>query len=825
MAYLIPLAQLGLHDVDRVGRKAAVLGELRQTGFRVPDGFGVPWQVLTDVLDGIDPADPHAVVERIRCTELPDALRAELSAALRELGDGPVAVRSSGIEEDLAGRSFAGQYDSVLDVRGADAVADALRQCWASAFSDRVAAYRNGEDAPMRMGVLVQAMVPAAAAGVAFSANPVTGDRGETMVSAVTGLGDRLMAGETVADEWSVRDGTAQLLSGSREAVTEAQVCEVEALVGRVAEHFGTPQDIEWAFAAGELWLLQARPITTLVEDHDLVPIDIEVPPGFFVRDVRSPDARAPMENSVFLPVFAASAKRLFDFTTGAPLTATTIGGWVYLNPLPDTMPELIRRSERIAELVAEGAPLAVVRRWESEWKPGFVARIRRLRETDLGAVDDAALAAHVAELTGFFSELHDVYFRIAGAAMFIGAELGLLAQELLDWPPDDLLPLRSGLVGEHMGAVVALGDLARLAAAKPALSAALERDVQSAVGQLRDMEPEFAAAFDRYLADYGHRTLRLGLTDPTFAEQPAMVLTMVVAQLGEPFDLADRRAVLARRVQPRRDELERRLAGRPAAERQQFEAALAAAELSAPIRDEKSHLAVSLWALMRYAVLELGNRLAGSALIQQPEDVFLIGLDQALAALADPCDLRPAVRLGRGQLNWAKANPGPRFYGTPPTPPTWGPGMAEPSEAAKHVMDIAAWTTRMMGGSPQAPAETDGISGLAAAAGRYTGPARVVGGPRDFGKLRRGDVLVCPETTAQWAVLFPSLGALVADGGSLLSHPAILSREYGIPAVVAAGDATRLLQDGDLVEVDGAAGTVRLISGSIAARRSEAAR
>lgn len=824
MAYVIPLAQVGLHDADQVGRKAAVLGELRKQGFRVPGGFALSWRVLADMLKDTDPADPAAVAARIGSAELPDALRAELSEALHALGDVPVAVRSSGIEEDLAGKSYAGQYESVLDVNGAEAVAGALRQCWASAFSERLAAYRDRDDAPVRLGILVQAMVSATAAGVAFSANPVTGDRTETMVSAVTGLGNKLMAGESRGDEWSVRDGVACLSSGAGNAITEAQASEIAALADRAADYFGAPQDIEWALAAGELWLVQSRPITTLAAEQELVPIEIEVPPGFFIRDQRSPDARVQLEMSVFLPAFAASAKNIFDFTTGAPLTATSIGGWVYLNPLPDTMPDLIERSEQIAVRVAEGAPLALVNRWISEWRPHFTARIRQLRETDLGSLDDAALAAHLTKLRGFFAELHDVYFRLAGAAMFIAAEMGLLVDTQLGWPLGDILPLRGGLAGEHMGAVVALGDLARIAAARPAVVAELKRGAWAGHERLREIDAEFAAAFGAYLTEFGQRTPGFDLTEPTFAEQPATVLRMVAAQLDEPFDLEARRAELERRMRPSRDQLDRMLANRPAAEQESLRSALAAMELSTPTRDEKVYLAVSLWAQLRYAVLELGSRLAAAGRTDRREDVFFVGLDQALAALAGGADLRSAVRTGRGQHNWAKANPGPRFYGTPPASLTWKPGMPEPSRAAKRIMEIAGWTATMMGEAQHAPADEEAIRGVAAAAGRYTGPARLVRSAREFGKVRHGDVMVCPETTAQWAVLFPSLGALVADNGSLLSHPAILAREYGIPAVVATGNATSKLRDGDLVEVNGSAGTVRLADDPIAARNSEAA-
>ncbi|MYT32502.1 MULTISPECIES: PEP/pyruvate-binding domain-containing protein [unclassified Streptomyces] len=815
MAHLIQLARLRLDDTDRVGRKAAVLGAARHAGFRVPDGFAVPWQVLAEVLDGVGD-DPRAAVERIRTAPLPSSLCAELSAALDALGGVPVAVRSSGVEEDSAGRSFAGQYESVLNVVGAKAVAKALRHCWASAFSDHLAAYRDGAEASARVGVLIQAMVPATAAGAAFSTNPVTGDRDETLVSAVTGLGDRLMAGESVADEWSVRDGAARLVSGSGKAVTEAQAREVAQLADRATEHFGTPQDVEWAFADGTLWLLQARPITTLA-GHP-TPGTVEVPPGFHVRDPRSPAPRPRLESSVYLPVLSSSARHLFAFTTGAALTATDIGGWVYLN----SEPAKARNTHRIAEQVADGVPLALVKRWESEWKPTYAARIRNLRQRDLRGLHGPALAAHAEEVSTLFTEFHDVYFRLAGAAMFLSAELGMLAQRIVDWPPGDPLPVRGGLVGVHMGAVVALGELSRQAAADPVLRAELERDTAGAREHLHSLNPHFAEAFASYLDEHGHRSPGFDLTEPTFAERPAMVLAMVAARLDQPFDFEDRRAALARRVRPLRAELERRLASRSATEQQTLAAALAAVELSTPIRDEKSHLAVSVWALLRYAALEIGARLVAAGRMDRQEDVFHVSLDRALDALGNSADLRQEVRLGRAQHHWALAHPGPRFHGTPPAGPAPEPDTTELPADIRHVTDVAMWVARQMQATPQEAPQTDGLGGLGASAGRTVGPARIVRGPRDFGRVRKGDVLVCQDTTAQWAVLFPNLGGLVTDNGSLLSHPAILAREYGIPAVVATGDATTVLPDGGLIEVDGTAGTVRPAGTSLAARRAE---
>ncbi|MBW3570340.1 MAG: hypothetical protein KY467_04470, partial [Gemmatimonadetes bacterium] len=240
-------------DPDRVGRKAATLARLLASGFPVPEGFAIPVEAC-------------ARISKAASDPIPEGLRQAVASGLERLGGGPVAVRSSAAAEDLEGASYAGQYESVLDVRGMDAVCRAITVCVASATSDRLHAYEaaHGSGDGTGMAVLVQRMVPADSAGVAFTANPVTGDRSETLVSAVPGLGERLVAGLATPQEWVVADGTARCTEEADGGITAPQALEVAALAERIEAQLGTPQDIEWAIAGGTVHLLQARPITVL---------------------------------------------------------------------------------------------------------------------------------------------------------------------------------------------------------------------------------------------------------------------------------------------------------------------------------------------------------------------------------------------------------------------------------------------------------------------------------------------------------------------------------------------------------------------------------
>ncbi|UNO40795.1 PEP/pyruvate-binding domain-containing protein [Streptomyces sp. MST-110588] len=783
------LSQIGLADAPAAGRKAAVLGELARAGFDVPAG----WVLSTDLMAGA--FGPGGDLTR---------LRESVAAILAEAGDVPLAVRSSGVAEDLEGMSYAGQYESVLNCRGAQEVLDAVRTCWESGSSERLAAYQG--DAPAGgVAVLVQEMVDADVAGVAFSVNALTADPDEVVVSAVRGLGDRLMSGEATAEEWAVRDGAARRTSGEEQVADEALVLRVAELARAVADRFGAPQDVEWAVSGGRLRLLQARPVTGLPDElvpH--VPVPVDVPPGTSMRDPNFDRPWTPFVRSVFLPVFTRAAPHVFAFTTGATPRPTVIGGWPYVNVLPDTMPELVARLEKIAERFAAGDPLELVRRWEGGWKAETAAAVAELRAVDPAALDDSALTAHLERLLDAFATLHDRYFQLSGASAGLLGRLGATCAELLGWDAAKTLLLRGGLVGDHVPATAGVGDMARYAAGRPEVRAALE------AGE-RPADPGFTALLTAYLADYGHRTAGFTLTEPTLAEQPEVVLGMVRAQLDAPYDLDAERARLEERRAATAAEARAALADRPEADRERFERALLGSDLSAPIRDEKSFYAVSLWALLRYAALEAGARLAAAGTLTAREDVLFLEYEEVTAALAGRTPAEGLVRHRRGEHAWALAHPGPPVLGEPPAPPRPVPDMTPPSPAAQEVMRGAEWSMGVFGaGAAAARQEEDTLHGVAASPGRRTGTVRVINGVAEFGRLRAGEVLVCPETTAQWAILFPAVGALVTDRGSLLSHPAIIAREYGVPAVVATRTATAFLRDGDLVTVDGSTGTVR---------------
>ena len=335
--YIRNLRHVSRRDVRLAGGKAATLGELIQADFPVPDGFVLTTAAFERFLSRNSFAADSSP-QSVEMGHMPDDVAGALRKAVADLGNVPLVVRSSGVAEDLPVASFAGQYMTVLDVHGFDAVTHATKKCWASAFSEHVVAYQaaHGQHGVAAMAILVQRLVRADAAGVAFTADPVSGDRAVTMVSAVRGLGERLVSGQASPDEWTVRDGEAVRKSAPEQAIGETQVLEIARLARALERHFGTPQDIEWAISGDALFLLQSRPITTLEEQ---LPVSVlaEPPPGFWRRETSHyPRPISPMFRTV-QDAFNASIKRAAaDFSLLMEgIEFREIGGWVYQRMVP----------------------------------------------------------------------------------------------------------------------------------------------------------------------------------------------------------------------------------------------------------------------------------------------------------------------------------------------------------------------------------------------------------------------------------------------------------------------------------------------------------
>jgi rifampicin phosphotransferase len=818
--FVIGLDEEGAGDPARTGTKAATLARLAAQGFPVPPGFVVTVPACQRALAMMGAAvSPDG-------RYIPADVWAEVLSGLAELGDVPLAVRSSGTAEDLTAASYAGQYETVLGVRGPEALAEAISRCLASASSERVRSYAGPSAELIPLAVLVQRLVPADVAGVAFTANPVTGDA-ETLVSAVRGLGDRLVSGEVTPDEWVVRDDVTLCLRAAEEAVTATEVRQVAALAKEVADVSGVPQDVEWAVADGALFLLQARPITALpVPPHMDPPTE-----GFWQKDTAHyPTPLTPFGASVYLPALSGIMAPLAE-EYGLLIEGDeqrSLGGEVYLRMIPlggkerpppawatwvavRLMPVLRRRAHAAERFITSRAPERLLDQWDCEWRGAFRSEVEGLKRIDLGALDDDALLAHLDGLKDLLHRGQDLHFRLHAPYALAIYELGGACEDLLGWDTLASLSLLSGSSESSSEPGLKLRGLASRFASDPRVVRVLDEAGEDVLVRLRRVASEAADALEQYLDRYGHRTVSYDPGDPTLFERPWIVAGLLADQVRfsgdtsshapNPDDsLARARAALAQCS----DEGASR-----------FERALALAQRAYGQREDNIFwLDNQPCALLHYSAVEFGRRLAKRGLLDRATDVVFLEEPELREHLSrtEGEDLRAVVARRKAERAWIMAHPGPVSYGRDPGPP---PDMSALPSALRLINGAMVNLMQLMF-APGPDLETvEGLRGVPGSPGRYTGPVRVVRDESEFAHLRPGDVLVCPTTSPPWSVLFLQAGAVVTDGGGVLSHTAIIAREYGIPAVLATGDATRRVRDGDQVTVDGSGGVVTIVDGS----------
>lgn len=808
----IPLERLGRNDLPVAGGKGANLGELVSAGFAVPRGFVVTTDAYRSAVAGL----AHPTSEAIAALAMPHDVRTAVQAAYVELGGGPVAVRSSATAEDLPGAAFAGQQDTFLNVVGADAVVDAVRDCWASLWTERAVAYRARlalSEESVAMAVVVQRLVPADWAGVMFTANPVTGGRDQVVIESSPGLGESVVSGAVTPDHAVlVADGSVvERHAGRHEVVVrpspgggtttwagdpdtpalpEGVLAQLAEQGRAVAAHFGAPQDIEWALTGDEIVLTQSRPMTALPPaplrlnrfQRLLGPVISEMLP-------RRP---LPMELSAWSSgVILRHLERMLGGIAGVRVepqqTLPTVDGivqsFVPAMPRPTLMtPVRLARSIALAFRHRPGAwaqdPLAsdIVRRAgtlaaldvrQSTW-----AELISVRARARAIVDDVAA-------------LRVEYLPSAGRALAsLWAALALVrgAQGTGD--------LVVGGDTQTMRANAALESMAATVRADPTLHQAFRTMDGDELVEMVMSEPS-APALRRQLADFdarfGHRetTSVMLLKDPTWGDSPTTVLGLVRVMLthAEPGathvpstgSTALERLLRAPRVQLFRAQSPLRSIVRDARD-------------GIALREDTHFEITRPMPAMRRAVTEIGERLAAANRIDRPEDVWYLLWDE-VSTLADPSGLRHNGHDDHhhDQLRDAVARRR-RAYAELASSPLIATATLYPDRRAT---DAAL------------------LTGLAGGGGRATGAVRVIRHPDEFGTVAAGEVLVCPATNPAWTPLFARVAAVVVDHGGPASHAAIVAREYGIPAVLAVGTGTSTLSTGQRVTVDGDHGLV----------------
>ncbi|UJP09469.1 phosphoenolpyruvate synthase [Microbacterium sp. KUDC0406] len=834
-----PLSDLTAADIPIAGGKGANLGELVRAGFPVPDGFVVTTAAYDAFVagDGLDTAlgglaedsegdlaeaDVAADAAALfAASDLPTGIAEQVTAAYTALGEGPVAVRSSATAEDLPGASFAGQQDTYLNVDGAAAVLDAVRRCWASLWNARAIAYRSrvGHDAEdgLSIAVVVQRLVPAEVAGVMFTANPGNGRRDETVITASWGLGESVVGGLVEPDEYTVRGDdvarriatkkvmTVRVDGGSQQSKTPAsqtdaatldddQARALAAIGGGIQAHFGSPQDIEWALADGEFRIVQARPITALPEPTGEVPAEWPLPREgslYFRASIveQMPDPLTPLFADLVGDAVPYGLRAMLSDMSPELVTLDmafpTINGYAYYDYPRSTFMAMLRVTPAAVRFITRKG--FVMDKWRDEALPAYRSVVDRHAKQDAAQLSSADLLVGVRELLGAacaYYSIVQMVMPLAGMSEVVWTKLydTTMRREGDPQASDFLL----GFDSAPMRSERALHDLAEWCRAQPGLREKLDAG--------EEPPAEFRERMDAYLAEHGHTVYNLDFINPVPADDPAPVIETLKHTIdGNAADPAERQRASAARRERITRELFARLdpVRRAVAERR-----LRSAQLWAPVREDALAAMGLAWPVQRRLLHEFGARLAASGAVDAADDVFWI-----TAAEADS----DAARLddGDGTLPDHRADIAARRR-------TWrGRRLATPPQ----YLPVGGWMTSMDRFMPARESDGSGpvLHGTGGSGGRVTAPARVLGGTADFASFRPGEVLVASITTPAYTPLFALAAGVVTDVGGVLSHGSIVAREYGIPAVLGTGSATKRIATGDVITVDGGTGTVRL--------------
>ena len=806
-AYTIALRDVRREDVAAAGAKGANLGSLIRAGFRVPPGFVVTTTAYRDFLRsaGLRACDPTETYERIPNAAVPDRMVEDVLDAFGDLGARAVAVRSSGTVEDLADASFAGQYDTFLDVAGERALIDAVRRCWASLWTPRAVDYRRQRQwsDDVSLAVVVQEMVDAEWAGVLFTADPVTGRRDRMVVEAVRGLGEKLVSGEATGHRYLVsKDSGAGIPSAPMDADLPPRLMAELARSAREAErHFGGPQDLEWAYAGGECWLLQARPMTAL-PDEPTEPADPAPAPlrsrrgrskGLTRRAAMAADhvpfPPYPMDNSLTVrPVVRGLVRMMASAGLAAPaaedLLTEVADGVLQLRP------PAIRFTPRAVVRLPAGVPrlVAAIRtqpeRWMARYRTTLLPLLERVDQVDLSTWSDEALLDHVAEIQRAQGRLVPSRFGAAVPRVLADRVLGVLLAATL--APARARASHADLMSDIPSVTRTVNDeLDRLAAtveANPELAEIYDREEPDAIPGRLARTPVGTAFLEEvggFLRHYGYRQPTMSMAGfPTMGETPALVHRLVKALASPKAAGRFQEGVGRNRFVAAREDLRRERSARARALVPLILAMTRTARTGTSFReDSHAFLFMRPAAAQRRLLLELGTRLVDRGTLASATDIFFLEFDE--------------VRQGAERAG-------------------------EVVERRRSARNCALPTYRVLP-DPEPTGPEDGtrvIRGVPASPGTAAGTVRIIRDEEGFGDLAAGEVLVCAFTNPSWTPLFALAGAVVTDAGGAASHAAIVARECGIPAVMGTGRATSLLRDGQRVSVDGTRGTVTPLPG-----------
>jgi len=855
--------QDGTATLESVGGKGASLSRLVAAGLPVPEAFCVTTGAydlfvaqnglsdsISAALQGTSADAPEAlqtasdrIAQAFAGAEVPADVAAAIAHAYVSLpGNEPaVAVRSSATAEDLPEASFAGQQDSFLNLQGIDEVIFAVKRCWASLWTARAIGYRLRQSVPqesVHLAVVVQVLVAADVSGVLFTANPMSGSREEMIISAAWGLGEAIVGGvvtpdtlvmdrrqrQVVSREIADKETMTVRVAGVTEsrpvpadkrrvgALSDEAALDLVALGERIEKLYGMPMDIEWVQCDGALAIVQARPITAMADEASDALVDWSVPDpkATYARGSlaeHTPSPVSPLFATMGLRIANQETYRLWEEITGLDPGSMFVGDGMYMPingyvygafrlGLKETW-QITKMSLSLTGQLMRGS----LERWQtglealeqavSEWESVDAADL-----TPLELLEGARTLFRAA--MRYYTVIQTTLPAASMAEMAFQRFYNALVKRKRDPAYTEYL---FGFETFPVRAEMSLYDMAQWLKEQPVLSAyVMAARVDDLASDLRaDEAPSgisdegwdaWRTRIEGHFGAFGGTAYEFDFSNPTPAEEPTpQLLAIRLFAEGKAESPYERLRVAAAERERAVDAVEARL-GWP--RKRWFEKLLTWAQETGSIREASiAHMGMG-HPIIRRLLGELGQRLSESGAFDSAEGVYWLNeerLDDLTAALEQMAPLPDCrAEVERGLAAWKAA-----LKVTPP--------VALPQKT---------WINKLIAGK-QAEGK-DGkliLKGIGTSSGQVTAPACVLYGPQDFGTMRAGDVLVATTTTPAWTPLFTMASAVVTDIGGPLSHSSIVAREYGIPAVMAARDATRLIESGQLITVDGAKGTV----------------
>ena len=860
--YVLDFREIDQTQFAVVGGKGALLGELsRIEGICVPAGYCVTVDAFRRILaeapsidDRIDRLSRLKAADReaIRAVSaeirldlegiaIPEDLASAITLPLAQLGEpASYAVRSSATSEDLPTASFAGQHDTYLNVVGPAAILQHVSRCWGSLFSERAVTYRvpNGFDhRKVQMAVVVQEMIFPQAAGILFTADPVTSNRKIISVEASLGLGEALVSGLVNPDVYKVRDGevvaktvaTKQLAihtssaGGTQEhaieperqeqpALTDAQVVRLAQLGRRIEAHFGRPQDIEWCLADDDFRIVQSRPITTLFpipaagdrENHVYVSVGHQQ----MMTDPMKPLGLSLWQLTALVPMYEAGGRLFVDVTPRLASSASRAGVIEVLgrsDPLiGDALRTIVERGDFIPSLPDEGpggapasAPPAPI-----ETDPAIVAELIRHNRASVARLKCDIRTKSGSALLDFIladiQELKRILFDPRSHQAFMTAMEAArwLNEQLLAWlgdtnAADTLTQSVPDNVTSEMG--LALLDVADVVRPHADVVAFLENVEDE---DFLDELPKLAGgreardAIQAYLATYGMRCVgEIDITNPRWSERPTAIVPMILGNVKNFEPGAGKRRLEQGRQQAweKEQELLERVRLLPDGERKAGETKRMIDRVRTFIgyREYPKYGIASRYFVYKQALLDEAERLVQAHVLSEKEDIFYLTLQE----------LHDVVRTHHVDVQLIRQRKDAFTSYQALTPPRVLTSDGEVIDGAYRRDDLP-----------------DGVLvGLPASAGTIEGRARVI---VDIAQadLESGDILVTAYTDPSWTPLFVAIAGLVTEVGGLMTHGAVIAREYGLPAVVGVERATQRIRDGQRIRVHGTHGYVEIL-------------